>query len=271
VGVLADAAGDDRYLAAAHAGPTGDDDRSSRAQGVGWGQRPDEPDGPSSAGGLGALVDGGGDDTYEAAGWSLGAGYWLGTGVVVDGGGDDRYRSTYYSQASAAHVASGVLVDAGGNDAHLLVGRGGAGLGFGWDFANALLVDERGTDRYQARLPSLGRAALGSHAFFVELEGDDDYRLATAGLGSADVRAPSPASTRPWPPDATTLGLFIDAQGDDAYWKLHATRGTAAAFAGRGNDRAWHDPAPGASGGEHYGLGLDAPSGFVPELGSPAP
>jgi hypothetical protein len=94
--------------------------------------------------------------------------------------------------------------------------------------------------------------------------GDDVYALGAAGLGSADMRPPSSRSTRRWPADATTIGLFIDAAGNDGYWALDATRDTSTALPGRGNDRAWRDPAPPENGS--YGLGLDAPAGAIPEL-----
>ena len=41
------------------------------------------------AGGLGALLDGEGDDVYTAGNWSMGTGYWFGIGMLHDGNGDD--------------------------------------------------------------------------------------------------------------------------------------------------------------------------------------
>jgi hypothetical protein len=95
IGVLLDGAGDDRYQgvryvqgAGVHgaigllADAAGNDSHVAR-QGVGQGMGLDM--------GLGALVDDGGDDSYEAGSLAQGAGTANGIGFLLDGGGSDRF------------------------------------------------------------------------------------------------------------------------------------------------------------------------------------
>jgi hypothetical protein len=110
----------------------------SNAQGVGSGRRGDGADGHNWAGGLGALLDVDGNDTFRAGNFSQGLGYWYGTGLLWDGGGNDEYVSVYFTQGSGAHFAIGALIDEGGNDKHTLKENAGAAFGFGWDVVNAL-------------------------------------------------------------------------------------------------------------------------------------
>jgi len=117
VGLLIDRAGDDRYHAAMWAqgfgGPLGfgmlddidgkdfyyggglylnsylDDEAPTPGyegwcQGVGGGFR------AVSSGGIGVILDGGGDDVYEYDYLSHGGGYWCGTGFARDFGGNDN-------------------------------------------------------------------------------------------------------------------------------------------------------------------------------------
>jgi hypothetical protein len=81
VGVLADGSGDDTYEAVVDAKVTGRPSYHtdgkvtvSNAQGCGMGRRGDGSDGHSWAGGVGMLLDGGGDDRYVAANWCQGCG-----------------------------------------------------------------------------------------------------------------------------------------------------------------------------------------------------
>ena len=129
IGILADRSGDDVYVAEPlpeKAGTSRADYHSdqkivgSNAQGAGMGRRGDVSDGHAWAGGLGALLDVDGNDTYSAGNFSQGVGYWFGTGILYDGGGDDTYDSVYFSHASGAHFAVGIVDDEGGNDVHRL-------------------------------------------------------------------------------------------------------------------------------------------------------
>ncbi|KAA0252438.1 MAG: hypothetical protein EDX89_18445 [Acidobacteria bacterium] len=227
-GLLVDLGGDDRYEAERDPATAGRPDAradgkvaTSNAQGVGVGRRGDGSDGHSWPGGLGALLDLAGKDSYSAGTWAQGAGYFFGTGLLVDAGGADTYEATWYAQGSAAHRGLGLLLDEAGDDVHVLSGTGGAGLGFGWDFAAGLLVDRSGNDVYRARRLALGAATQRSAALFLDEGGDDRYELEVAaeGLGHVDDD-PAWARRDPIQPawnEAAQAGLFLDLGGRDEY------------------------------------------------------
>jgi hypothetical protein len=278
VGVLADQAGRDHYFAEPYASKVDRGDvhsqgkiNVSNAQGVGSGRRGDGADGHSWAGGLGAILDLHGNDTYESGNWSLGTGFWFGTGIAFDGGGDDMYRSVYFTQAAGAHYANGALLDEGGNDQHVLYETAGAAMAFGWDYANALFVDKAGDDRYEARIISLGLAQVRSNALFFDLGGDDQYQLGRdqPGMGGADFRDDyaKPDPLAPYNSETASFGLLLDAGGNDKYFTWEDKVGRVAS-PGRTNDTTWQSPAPGTpqAGWRNYGLGFDAANGTVPEL-----
>ena len=233
IGVLGDAAGNDDYFAEPLASKTGRGDYHSKggisvsfAQGAGGGRRGDGSDGHSYAGGLGALLDLSGDDHYKAGNFSLGIGYWFGTGLVWDGGGNDTYESSYFTQASGAHFAIGVMVDESGNDIHRLVNTSGAGIAFGWDLVNALLLDVRGNDLYEAKIISLGSAEVRSNAFLIDLQGDDSYRFgikkSPIGLGGVDHRTEYKKVRffAPYNALVSQIAFLLDLGGKDQYTKL---------------------------------------------------
>ena len=245
VGVLGDAGGNDDYYAEPSAAKTGRGDYHSKggvsvsfAQGAGGGRRGDGSDGHSYAGGLGALLDLSGDDHYKAGNFSLGIGYWFGTGLVWDGGGNDIYESCYFTQASGAHFAIGVMVDESGNDRHRLVETSGAGIAFGWDLVNALLLDVKGNDSYEAKIISMGSAEVRSNAFLIDLGGDDHYRFGVKGtpigLGGVDLRKEygTVRFFAPYNGLVSQVGLFLDLGGKDTYSRI---KPKGAQFPKRGN------------------------------------
>jgi hypothetical protein len=278
VGALIDRDGDDRYYCEPYAEKAGRADYHSdflvsvsNAQGVGSGRRADGSDGHSWAGGLGLLVDLAGDDHYEAGNWSQGVGYWFGTGLLYDAAGNDRYRSVYFTQASAAHFAIGALIDEGGDDEHELFENAGAGLGFGWDYAHALLFDRAGNDRYSAKIISIGLSDIRSNAFLVDLAGDDLYRLdrGQPGFGAADFREDYrvPDMRAPYNAHAESFGLMLDGGGEDRYEVRDPERDAVEPHPRAGNGRRWLTPEPGSEewGSGNHGVGLDCDGGVIPE------
>ncbi len=228
VGVLASWGGNDHYKAEPYAEKAGRADYHSEhlvaanaAQGCGMGRRGDGSDGHSWAGGLGALIDIHGNDRYRSGNWSLGCGYWYGVGLVYEGDGDDLYESVYFTQASGAHYCIGAIVDEGGDDTHRLFENAGAGIAFGWDFTNALLIDTAGDDIYEAKIISLGLAEIRSNALLIDLGGDDLYRLDAGqlGFGASDSRKEysRPPSTAPYYGESLSLGLLLDGGGKDRH------------------------------------------------------
>ena len=203
-GSLVDVSGNDVYLAVREPGPGREADprtagraTTSNAQGAGVGRRADLSDGRSWAGGIGALVDLAGNDSYTGGTFCQGAGFWYGTGILVDVAGDDTYDGVWYAQGSAAHFALGVLLDAEGNDRHVLSGTGGAGLGFGWDAGLGMCLDLAGDDEYVANRLAVGAAGERGVGVFADVAGTDRYALAT------------PAECAGYAGDAGSVGIAL--------------------------------------------------------------
>jgi len=296
VGVLADVDGNDTYTAEPDARIAGRGDYhtamrvpNSNAQGAGMGRRGDISDGHAWAGGLGALIDLRGNDEYVSGNWAAGVGYWFGTGILYDGGGNDEYRSVYFSLASGAHFCIGAVIDEGGDDRYLMVDPdvdqdeegegmnavGGAGLGFGWDFTMALLVDKGGNDRYEAQRISGAQAMIRSTAILADLAGDDVYVLPhgagggnAAWLNSYDADVPPfEMEYGPYSHYGTSFALLLDAGGTDSYleWQEDGDHRPSATWR---DGATWLQPARGDStfGHRSHGVGMDVEGGTIAEL-----
>ena len=155
VGVLWDAAGNDRYEAGVY------------GQGAGYWYS------------LGMLIDGGGHDAYTLVQYGQGAGIHLAAGALVDVAGDDVRTATYGPAQGAAHdLAAGLLVDLAGDDVEFC---GGIGQGQGHANGVAIHLDVAGDDVYAARaVRDVGGTATparetGSFGFFLDLGGMDVY------------------------------------------------------------------------------------------------
>lgn len=251
-GALVDRAGDDAYTAEPDPRiARGRADYHSRgrvaanhAQGAGVGRRGDLSDGRAWAGGLGVLADLDGDDTYAAGNFAQGVGFWWGTGMLLDAAGDDAYRSVYFSQGAGAHFSLALLYDRAGADRHRLEQEAAAGLGYGWDFAASVFLDGGGEDHYAGENTALGVAERSSVALFLELGGDDDYRLPSPdGHGIRTFGAvDDPASDGPlraaaW---ANQVALFLDLDGTDRYPQPADESFSATP----GETRGWRWPVP---------------------------
>jgi hypothetical protein len=285
IGILADRSGNDRYYAEplpSKAGKQRADYHSdhkivtSNAQGAGMGRRGDISDGHAWAGGLGALLDVDGDDVYEAGNFSQGVGYWFGTGLLYDGGGNDAYRSVYFSHASGAHFAVGAVVDEGGDDQHLLfdfpkIGLApkapGAGIAFGWDSVNAILIDRAGNDRYEADIISVASAAIRSHAWLIDEAGDDVYLANADGVvfGAVDEQPyyVTPHRTSPFMFHLPQTSFLLDLGGTDRYLR-RAPGGDPVPDTLAGDGKAWGKNAPrGVGGGPNVARGRDVARGRI--------
>ncbi len=277
VGVLGSFDGDDKYTAEPMSEVFNRGDyhsenkiNANNAQGAGFGRRGDGSDGHAWAGGLGAIIDIKGNDKYYSGNFTLGVGYWFGTGIVVDREGDDHYRSCYFTQASGAHYCNGILIDEGGDDFHELYETAGAGLGFGWDFTNALLINKGGNDRYSAKMISFGLAQIRSNAFLFDIGGNDEYMFAkdAVGFGAATWRADyeKPSNLYGYNSYVKSFGGFVDIGGEDFYYSFEADSRMAHPLAK--NNTMWLQPdrADSTFGASNYGVGIDIDSGTVPEL-----
>lgn len=208
VGMLVDSAGADLYrangLVASAYGTPGV--YQGFSQGVGVGVR------PLDTGGLGLLLDAGGDDRYEAGEFSQGGGYFWGLGLLRDLAGDDLYYGNRYAQGFAAHQAAGQLYDAAGDD--LYWSMTAAGQAAAWDQGLAVLEDAAGDDTYRAGALSQGAAAHQSQAWLLEAAGDDRYHAngahAQGAAGPNDYHYEDAAPV-------FSLGVLIDGDGADTY------------------------------------------------------
>ena len=226
VGVLADRHGDDTYFADPDPKKSGRPSYHSKgnisvsnAQGCAMGRRGDGADGHSWAGGLGALIDAEGNDTYTSGNWSMGTGYWFGTGVLWDGGGNDKYDGHVWSQATGAHFCIGVLIDEGGDDTH--VSRQNNSICFAHDFTIALLINEGGNDTYTTPASGLGFSINRSVAVFLDTGGNDRYTAqkgTVPGFARYDKRFADKEALSTYWVDTSSIGLFLDIGGTDVYW-----------------------------------------------------
>jgi len=241
-GLLVDRRGNDIYTAndtrIDFPSPQTKEHNASLCQGMGYGLRADITDGHSLAGGIGMLVDAGGNDRYSAGVFAQGAGYWYGLGILADGSGSDTYSGIWYVQASAAHFAVGILEDGGGDDAYKATLN--MAIGAGHDFSVGFLLEEGGHDRYDAPGLSLGGANANGIGLFWDRAGDDIYHVAAGTtLGQAN-----PSEKGTLREKMLCLGVFLDTGGNDAYSKPYAR-----------NDSLWVQP--GSETAPVKGVGLD--------------
>jgi len=202
-GLLVDEAGHDRYAAGRvlkdH--ERNDDRFLSLAQGFSIGMR------PHAGGGVAALVDLRGNDTYHADVYGQGVSYYYSAGFLLDGGGNDMYAMHQYGQGCAVHMSLGLLADASGSDIYsgFILAQGAA-----HDYSAAFLFDHDGDDTYTADHHAQGRALNNSFALLVDRSGTDGYfarqRTEAQGIGNGGGFR-----------DYGSMGLLMDLRGADIY------------------------------------------------------
>ena len=220
-GVLDDLAGDDTY----YTGGYFLDSYPETPGYDGWGQGVGAGLRQVADGGIGVLLEGGGDDTYEFDYMGHGGGYWLGLGFARDFGGNDRRlgatRKAYdgsprrepvfqrFSNGFGCHYALGFCLDDQGDDTY----NGTImGLGMGWDCSVGFLGDFGGNDRYEATGGlTQGNGAQASLGVIFDYDGDDVYQ----GYGQGN--APADISYHSLPDCGGNFGFVIDYGGEDQY------------------------------------------------------
>jgi hypothetical protein len=248
LGILIDRAGNDRYHAAMWAqgfgGPLGfavlDDlagndvfycgglypDSYEETPGYeGWGQGIGAGIRQVADGGIGVILDGGGDDIYEYDYISHGGGYWLGLGFARDFGGNDQRlgatRKAYngsarteprfqrFSNGFGCHYALGFLFDDAGDDSYdgtIMC------LGFAWDDSVGVLCDFAGNDKYLATGGGTqGNGAQAGFGVIYDYAGNDVY----AGYGQG--KASPSISYHDLPACGGNFSFVIDYGGKDKY------------------------------------------------------
>jgi hypothetical protein len=168
VGLLVDETGSDRYLAGGveHDYERNDDRFISLAQGFAIGMR------PYAGGGVAALVDLAGNDSYVADVFGQGVSYWYSVGMLLDVAGDDTYTVYQYGQGSGIHLSLGLLADGGGKDLYsgYILTQGNA-----HDYGVGMMFEQGGDDTYTADHHSQGRALNNALGLLVDSSGDDGY------------------------------------------------------------------------------------------------
>lgn len=210
--LLVDEAGHDRYLAGGRMPDyeRHDDRTLSLAQGFAIGVR------PFAGGGIAALVDRSGNDTYSADVYGQGASYWYSAGFLLDMSGNDTYSVYHYGQGSGIHLSLGMLADSAGDDTYTgyILAQGNA-----HDYAVGMLLDHDGDDTYTADQHAQGRAINNSLALLIDSAGNDAYFARrpeeSQGIGSNSARR-----------DYGSLALLLDLAGKDTY-TCDAANGTA--------------------------------------------
>lgn len=255
VGILVDAAGDDRYFSLMTRVAERPLYHYVDGGAQGFGQA-----------GYGVLLDAAGHDLYRADVQSLqglsvwdfaqGFGGLGGVGVLADAGGDDSYlanglgipKSTgfqgVYNNGAGFYGGVGLLVDTGaGNDRYHAWNNGTTvdyyAQGFGAFGGLGILYEDGGNDDYLAVeiaydpfiVPLLncafGTGSLGGVGVFLEMGGDDTYY--------GDTQSPRAASTmnEGFGGIGAAYGLFVDVSGDDGHF-MYANGGGGSYTAGRG-------------------------------------
>ncbi|MBN1394876.1 MAG: hypothetical protein JW959_07625 [Pirellulales bacterium] len=187
-------------------------------QGVGAGLR------QVANGGIGVILDGGGDDLYEFDYLAHGGGYWCGVGFARDFGGNDRRLVTQksfqggprtqshfqrFGTGWGCHYAMGFLFDDAGDDVY--DGRI-MSTGMAWDCSLGALCDFGGNDEYKpvGGLTQGTGAQMGFGILF-DYNGDDVYRGGNQGY------APSSISYHDMPACGGNFSFVVDYGGEDAY------------------------------------------------------
>lgn len=201
MGVIFDRSGADSYYAGGKYKDVlrYEDHYLSLSQGFAYGLR------PWASGGIGAIIDFEGNDSYYGDIFAQGASYWWSLGIIYDSTGNDYYNCFQYGQGCGTHMTLGALIDDYGNDAYF-----GKGLmqGVGHDYSCGLILDRFGDDTYTAYDLSQGAGSANGVGLLMDNIGDDRYfvklRKNTQGYGNPRR-------------DFGSIGLFIDLGGTDQY------------------------------------------------------
>ena len=219
-GLLHDLAGADHYYAGGlyRNGYSDTPGYAGWSQGMGAGPR------GIANGGIGVMLDGGGDDIYECDYFSHGGGYWFAVGLARDfGGNDKRLGSTRlgydgkprgekiflrWGIGFGCHYGPGFVFDDAGDDFY---GGNIVGLAFAWDVAVTALCDFDGNDRYTKIGSGQGVGREAGLAVMFARGGDDVYE------GTGQAMAAPVVSYHPMPACGGNFSFLIDYAGDDTY------------------------------------------------------
>ncbi len=220
-GVLEDCEGDDKY----YVGGLYIDSYPEHPGYDGWGQGLGAGIRQVANGGIGMLLDGGGDDTYEFDYFAHGGGYWFGVGVARDfGGNDKRLGATlldYYGKPRSearwqrfcsgfgCHYSLGFLFDDSGDDVYdgTIMSNGMA-----WDLSAGFLCDFGGNDRFDVKgSMTQGAGAQAGIGVLFNYGGDDVYQGTSQGYANSSMSYHTPSDA------GSNFSFLIDYGGTDTY------------------------------------------------------
>ena len=222
-GMLDNASGNDTY----YLGGIYPDSYDETPGYEGWGQGLGTGIRDLAGGGIGVLLEGGGDDHYEYDYIAHGGGYWQGVGILRDFSGNDNHagstkkafnggpRSQQLFQrlgnGFGCHYAVGYLFDDFGNDTyHSTI----MDNGFGWDASFGILVDFQGHDKYTAvGGGSCGNGAQASMGVLFDYDGNDTYYGSSQGYASPEINP----DYHHWPECGGNFAFLLDYGGTDSY------------------------------------------------------
>ena len=200
-GAIVDNSGNDSYLINSLSLDMGryEDHFVSMCQGYGLGLR------PYYAGGVGLIIEGGGNDIYATDIFGQGGAYWYGLGAIVDKSGHDKYNSYQYGQGAGIHLAVGILKDYDGWDYYT---SNGVSQGCGHDYGVGILDDVKGYDNYSAYSLSQGAGNANGIGILIDRSGRDGYLNKEPGntRGYGNPRR-----------EYGSIGLLADGSGNDFY------------------------------------------------------
>jgi hypothetical protein len=190
----------------------------------GWGQGVGEGIRQVADGGIGVILDGGGDDVYEFDYLAHGGGYWCGLGFARDFGGNDQRLITRkafnggqrtepsfqrFGCGWGCHYAMGFLFDDAGNDVY----EGTImGTGMAWDCSMGVLCDFAGNDQYKATGGIVqGSGAQMGFGILFDYKGDDVYEGYGQGYASPGI------SYHTLPDCGGNFSFVVDYGGKDQY------------------------------------------------------
>ncbi len=237
-GLLEDLDGDDHY----YCGGMWKDSYEETPGLEGWGQGVGAGLRQVANGGIGVILDGGGDDIYEFDYLAHGGGYWCGVGFARDFGGNDQRLVTRksfkggprteshfqrFGTGWGCHYAMGFLFDDAGDDVY--DGKI-MSTGMAWDCSMGVLCDFAGNDVYKTTGGlTQGTGAQMGFAILFDYNGDDVYHGRNQGY------APSSISYHDLPGCGGNFSFVVDYGGKDAYGcgarnSSYIQRGSAGGF-----------------------------------------
>ena len=223
VGLLDDFSGNDKY----YCGGKYLDSYPDTPGYEGWGQGVGAGLRDISNGGVGILLDGGGNELYEYDYIAHGGGYWQGIGILRDFSGNDNHagatkidfnkknreqpRFQRLGNGFGCHYAVGFLIDDVGNDTY---DSNIMNTGFGWDAAYGYCIDFSGNDRYL--VTGSGAVGCGEQAgigVLFDYKGADFYASSSLGYANPVIKKEYHSSDK----CGGNISFFCDWGGNDVY------------------------------------------------------